>query len=74
MVQMQKEATWEWENIKLATSEVQWENFCQAQDAGGQLRKPANNAASQVEDNVQACPSCCTCQPCAGIVRSDRPT
>ena len=39
MVQMQKEATWGWEKIKLATSDVQWENSCQVQDASGQLWK-----------------------------------
>jgi hypothetical protein len=54
IVELQKEATWSWEKIKLATSETQWANFCTSPaSANGQLWKPAETAANAVEHNVQ---------------------
>jgi hypothetical protein len=54
IVELQKEATWGWEKIKVATSETQWANFCTSPaSANGQLWKPAENAANAVEHNVQ---------------------
>jgi hypothetical protein len=54
IVELQQEATWSWEKIKLATSETQWANFCRSPaSANGQLWTPAEIAANAVEHNVQ---------------------
>jgi hypothetical protein len=53
MVEMQPGATWSWEKVDMATSEVQWANFCAGRDTGGKLWQPAANLqANMIEEKV----------------------
>jgi hypothetical protein len=54
MVEMQPDATWSWEKVDMATSEVQWANFCAGNGTGGKLWQPAANLeANMIEEKVQ---------------------
>jgi hypothetical protein len=54
IVEIQPEETWDWEKLDIATSEVQWVNFCLGGDTAGMLWRPSpDTEAIDIEEKVQ---------------------